>query len=110
MTHVIRVDPSDFFWGGGVQWLLHDDWNHAMALSYYRKYTVNSFWNYVFSEISFIDGMVLRALQELAAPSAGQLKAFKIFKAPNANRITSTLERVTRPGDFLSMAVGIWNC
>ncbi len=40
------------------------------------------FWN-------IMDVMVLKALHELAAPSAGQLKAFKWFKAPNASRISA---------------------
>ncbi len=38
-THVIRVDPSFFFFFGGglVGWLLHDDWNHANVLELLPK-------------------------------------------------------------------------
>ncbi len=41
--------------------------------------------------------MILRALHELAAPSAGQLKSFKWFKASE-----SAMKRVTQPGDFMN--------
>ncbi len=61
---MILVDPSFFFFLGGVGYLIEIV---QMALSYYlnklRKETM--------------DGMILRALHELVAPSAGQLKVFK---------------------------------
>lgn len=38
----------------------------------------------------------LRALHELAVPSAGQFKAFKWFKAPNANRIRAEMCYLTQ--------------
>ncbi len=80
--------------------LLHDDWNHVNSLKLLPKIYCSN----------IIDGMVLRALHELTAPSAGQLKAFKWFKAPNASGFSaetcySTRWRFMNGGEYLRLLV-----
>lgn len=58
-----------------------------------------------------LDGMILRTLHKLAAQSAGQLKALKFFKAPNASRFRAEACYSTRGlFMFLWMAVRIGDC
>ncbi len=66
-----------------------------MALSYYL--------NKLRKVGKVLDGVILRALHKLAATSAGQLKAFKWFKAPSVSRFSAE-------ACFLWMAVRIWDC
>ncbi len=64
-----------------------------MTLSYYL--------NKLRKDGKVLDGMILRALHKLAAPSAGHLKAFKWFKAPYASRFNAEACYSTR-GIFMN--------